>query len=141
MFNVVLVGADGSATARKAVEAAVELVEISHGSLHILTAVDAKPLATGSVPSEFAHLGGESGSDALLQDLSFIARKKGIDPVLHSSKEGPHDALIAMAEYIKADLIVVGNRGMKGARRVLGSVPNSVAHGATCSVLIVNTTE
>jgi nucleotide-binding universal stress UspA family protein len=40
---------------------------------------------------------------------------------------------------VKADLIVVGNKGMKGVRRVLGSVPNSVAHGAHCSVLIVDT--
>jgi nucleotide-binding universal stress UspA family protein len=36
--------------------------------------------------------------------------------------------------------IVVGNKGMRGARRVLGSVPNSVAHLAPCSVLIVDTT-
>ena len=41
----------------------------------------------------------------------------------------------------RPDLIVVGNKGMKGVRRVLGSVPNSVAHGAACSVLIVDTTD
>ena len=35
---------------------------------------------------------------------------------------------------------MVGNKGMHGARRILGSVPNSVAHGADCSVLIVDTT-
>jgi nucleotide-binding universal stress UspA family protein len=36
---------------------------------------------------------------------------------------------------------VVGNRGMRGAaRRVLGSVPNTIAHGAPCSVLIADTT-
>ena len=44
-----------------------------------------------------------------------------------------------MADRIGADLIVVGNKGMKGVRRVLGSVPNSVAHQANCSVLIVDT--
>jgi nucleotide-binding universal stress UspA family protein len=44
-----------------------------------------------------------------------------------------------IAESVHADLIVVGNRGMTGARRLLGSVPNSIAHRAPCSVLIVHT--
>jgi nucleotide-binding universal stress UspA family protein len=48
--------------------------------------------------------------------------------------------LCDVAANVRADLIVVGSRGMTGARRVLGSVPNSVAHNATCSVLIVQTT-
>jgi nucleotide-binding universal stress UspA family protein len=38
-----------------------------------------------------------------------------------------------------ADMIVVGNRGMSGAKRMLGSVPNKVSHHATCEVLIVPT--
>jgi len=35
-------------------------------------------------------------------------------------------------------VIVVGNKGMQ--RRILGSVPNTVAHKADCSVMIVKTT-
>ncbi len=42
MFNVVLVGADGSETARRAVEAAAELATVTHGALHIVTAYDPK---------------------------------------------------------------------------------------------------
>jgi nucleotide-binding universal stress UspA family protein len=60
---------------------------------------------------------------------------------VHGAKGDPADILISKAEEVGANLIVVGNRGMKGVRRVLGSVPNSVAHGAHCSVLIVDTTE
>jgi nucleotide-binding universal stress UspA family protein len=41
---------------------------------------------------------------------------------------------------VEADLVVVGNKGMSGVRRVLGSVPNTVAHEAPCSVLIAQTT-
>jgi nucleotide-binding universal stress UspA family protein len=48
-------------------------------------------------------------------------------------------AVCEVASTVDADLIVIGNRGMTGARRVLGSVPNSVAHHASCSVLIVET--
>jgi nucleotide-binding universal stress UspA family protein len=106
-----------------------------------LTAFESKPFDPSGLPSEYKSIGKESGPDALLQSLSFIATKRGIEPVMHASKDDPEDALIKIAEEIHADLIVVGNRGMKGARRVLGSVPNSVAHGAPCSVLIVDTTE
>ena len=36
-------------------------------------------------------------------------------------------------------LIVVGSCGMHGVKRVLGSVPNKVAHRARCNVMIVAT--
>ena len=47
---------------------------------------------------------------------------------------------MAVAVEEGADLIVVGSKGMQGARRVLGSVPNKISHHAPCDVLIVNTT-
>ena len=51
------------------------------------------------------------------------------------------DAILDVAEEQRSDLIVVGNRGMTGAKRfLLGSVPNKVSHHAPCSVLIVRTT-
>jgi nucleotide-binding universal stress UspA family protein len=46
-----------------------------------------------------------------------------------------------VAEERGSDLIVVGNKGMTGAKRfLLGSVPNKVSHHAPCSVLIIRTT-
>ena len=51
------------------------------------------------------------------------------------------DAILDVAEEQRSDLIVVGNRGMTGAKRfLLGSVPNRISHHAPCSVLIVRTT-
>ena len=53
----------------------------------------------------------------------------------------PADAILDVAEERDADLIVVGNKGMTGAKRfLLGSVPNKVSHHAPCSVLIIRTT-
>jgi nucleotide-binding universal stress UspA family protein len=52
----------------------------------------------------------------------------------------PAEQIVAVAEEQHVDLIVVGNKGMRGVKRVLGSVPNAVAHSASCSVLIVATT-
>ena len=49
------------------------------------------------------------------------------------------DVILAAAVDVGADLIVVGSKGMRGARRYLGSVPNSVAHAARCAVLVVKT--
>jgi nucleotide-binding universal stress UspA family protein len=59
----------------------------------------------------------------------------------HARFGSPAEVLCDIAEHLEADLIVVGNRGMKGGRRFLGSVPNTVTHHAPCSVLIIATTE
>jgi len=58
------------------------------------------------------------------------------------AREGdPADAILDVAEEKDADLIVVGNKGMTGAKRfLLGSVPNKVSHHAPCSVMIIRTT-
>jgi len=50
------------------------------------------------------------------------------------------ERILATAVEQNVELIVVGNKGMRGLKRVLGSVPNAIAHSAPCSVLIVNTT-
>jgi nucleotide-binding universal stress UspA family protein len=67
-------------------------------------------------------------------------RLRDVSVKTHTSEEEPADALLSVASQVDAKLIVVGNRGMQGARRVLGSVPNKVAHHASCNVLIVATT-
>ena len=76
----------------------------------------------------------------MLSDLRLLVEKEGVRAEYHAAKGDPAEAIVRVADRLDADLIVVGNRGMKGVRRVLGSVPNSVAHLANCSVLIVDTT-
>ena len=67
-----------------------------------------------------------------------VAGPKGIE--MHSVPGEPADVLIGVAEEFGAGLVVVGNRGMSGARRfILGSVPNKVSHHCPCSLLIVDT--
>jgi len=51
----------------------------------------------------------------------------------------PADVVIGLAEEVGADLIVVGSKGMRGPRRVIGSVPNTIAHRAPCHVFIAKT--
>jgi len=141
MFNIVVVGADDSPTARRAIEAASEIVKMSGGVLHLVTAFDIKTRSDSSLPSEFRNLDTDGDAQAALQLLGFVAKDLGVDPVLHSVAGDPSAVIVATADKVNADLIVVGNRGMKGKRRLLGSVPNSVAHSANCSVVIIDTTE
>lgn len=60
---------------------------------------------------------------------------------IHARQGDPADAILDVAEEQNADVVIVGNRGMTGAKRfLLGSVPDKVSHHAPCSVLIVRTT-
>jgi nucleotide-binding universal stress UspA family protein len=63
----------------------------------------------------------------------------GLKIEAHAAVGNPDDVILNAAVDVSADLIVVGSKGMRGARRYLGSVPNSVAHSAHCAVLIVKT--
>ena len=65
----------------------------------------------------------------------------GVEVTPHAMDGDPADAILDVAEKVGADLIMVGNKGMTGARRfLLGSVPNKVSHHSPCSVIIARTT-
>jgi nucleotide-binding universal stress UspA family protein len=77
----------------------------------------------------------------ILRDAAEIARRQRIEVETHHEEGDPAKALVTIAAKVDADLIVVGNRGMRGLRRLLrGSVPNHVSHRAPCAVLIMKTT-
>jgi nucleotide-binding universal stress UspA family protein len=141
VYDVVVVGADDSPTAKEAFDRAVEFTKMSGGVLHIVTAYKPKPVPTADIPDEFRYAMASTGdADELLRRLAALATDAGVRSEVHAATADPADAIISVADREGADLIVVGNKGMKGARRVLGSVPNSVAHRANCSVLILPTT-
>lgn len=143
MYKNVLVGTDGSGTADKAVQAAADLARQLGAQLHIATAYrpsgpgmgEAAGAAMASAPTEgIAREAAESVTESA--EATFA---EGLQVTRHSVSGHAADAILDCAEKIGADLIVVGSKGMHGARRFLGSVPNSVAHGAQCAVLIVKT--
>lgn len=138
MFKTVLVGADSSATSFRAVTTATNLVKALGGELHIVHAYDPSSARPEKLPDEFFDRPTDP-ADVLLEELRDVIRKEGIEATLHPAAGDPADSIVKVADQVGADLIVVGNLGMKGVRRVLGSVPNSVAHKANCSVLIVDT--
>lgn len=141
MFETVVVGADASPTAAEAVQQAIELVKLTGGQLHIVTAYKPQQLTSpvSGVDEYLKSLGSGHLAESLLADLASRATLAGVDVTTHASTSAPADAICEVAVQVKADLIVVGNKGMTGVRRVLGSVPNAVAHQAPCAVLIAFT--
>jgi nucleotide-binding universal stress UspA family protein len=140
MYKNMLVGADSSATARRAVSAAVDLAKLFDAKLHIVTAYKPESVKVPDLPAEFALSRYVHPADALLDELIMIAKAAGVEAEVHAATGEPAEAIVRVATRVGADLVIVGNKGMRGAKRVLGSVPNSIAHHAECSVLIVDTT-
>ena len=145
MFSKIVVGTDGSDTAAVAVALAVDLAQRSGATLHLVSAYR-DPATSIAV----AHAGAAAVSDSSLTAAAvkgaseelLAEAAKGAEAVpveTHAVAGAPADVLISVAESVGADVIVVGSKGMKGARRLIGSVPNSVAHRAPCHVIIAKT--
>lgn len=142
-----MVGTDGSETAAEAVRQAVDLAKIAGASLSIVSAYEpvTKRRLEGEqagAPADVQHeIGPREDVNLILDNAAAAAKGEGLDVQTHPVEGGPSDALLSVAEETNADLIVVGNKGMTGAKRfLLGSVPNNVSHHAPCSVMIVRTT-
>jgi nucleotide-binding universal stress UspA family protein len=147
MFGRIVVGTDGSETARGAVKEASDLAKQVGAKLDIVSAY--QPVSEARLrqerldaPSDISHTVGPSEDvEATLADAAKEAKSKGVDVETFARQGDPADAILDVAEEEDADLIVVGNKGMTGAKRfLLGSVPNKVSHHAPCSVLIIRTT-
>ena len=141
MYKTVVVGTDGSPTAERAMARAVELTRTAGGRLHVLTASapgrsSAAPGTRSAAPSTRADFQADVALEAAL------ARVGGddLDVQQHVATGDPAAEIIALAEREDADLIVLGSKGMRGAGRLLGSIPNTVSHRAPCDLLIVRTT-
>jgi nucleotide-binding universal stress UspA family protein len=147
MFSSIVVGTDGSDTATQAVHQAVDLAKATGARLELVSAyepVGSQRLREESreVPEDVQwKVNPREDVEATLEDAGEIVREASIDFETYARQGDPADAILDVAEETKADLIVVGNKGMTGARRfLLGSVPNKVSHHAPCSVLIIRTT-
>jgi nucleotide-binding universal stress UspA family protein len=147
LFQRIVVGTDGSDTAAEAVRQAVELAKVTGASVELVSAYEPVPQErlreeAVEVPGDVAHgVGPREDVNVTLEAASTIAKEAGVAVQAHPREGEPADAILDVAEETSADLIVVGNKGMTGAKRfLLGSVPNKVSHHAPCGVYIVRTT-
>jgi nucleotide-binding universal stress UspA family protein len=142
MYTSIVVGIDGSPTAEIALERAVELACVSGARMHIVSAYEPVPARVSGAPSgEGFQVSSDFKADAVLQRALDRSATRELQVEQHAPKGDAADALISVAQEAGADLIVIGSVGMKGRKRIFGSVPNSVSHRAPCDVLIVQTDE
>ncbi|HEY4810058.1 MAG TPA: universal stress protein [Solirubrobacteraceae bacterium] len=147
MFKSIVVGTDGSDTATQAVRQAVDVARAVGAKLELVSAYEPVPAQRLSeerrqAPEDLQWaINPREDVDATLEAAAAIAREAGVEVDVYPRQGDPADAILDIAEEREADLIVVGNKGMTGAKRfLLGSVPNKVSHHAPCSVLIIRTT-
>jgi nucleotide-binding universal stress UspA family protein len=143
MSDAIVVGTDGSDTAKQAVDEAVRLAKALGAEIHLVSAFHAlRGARVTGAPEGAAKVWAplpDSVVDSTLEQAETHVRLAGVPVVKHAVERDPAVALLEVADEVDAYMIVVGSRGMHGAKRVLGSVPNTVSHRATCNVLIVAT--
>ena len=147
MFQSIVVGTDGSQTAGEAVREAIELAKAVGASIELVSAYE--PVSKHRLRQEARQtpddlqwmVNPREDVDATLRDAAELVEAAGVRVNTYAREGDPADAILDVAEERSADLIVVGNKGMTGAKRfLLGSVPNKVSHHAPCSVMIIRTT-
>ena len=141
MISTVAVGTDGSATASEAVSEAAEIARRFGAKIVLLSAFQD---SRGSPAGQGQDIELQWASSSSARVRSILERSEedldraGIECETRADEGDPAEVLVRLAAECGADLLVIGNKGMK--RRVLGSVPNTVTHKAGCSVLVVKTT-
>lgn len=123
MYERILVGTDGSKTASIAVDRAAEVAKATGARLTIAT------------------VGKGAKAQQVVADAAAQVAGTGLEPETKVMEGDPAAALVAEADEGNYDLLVVGNKGMTGASRLmLRNVPNRVSHQTPCALLIVRTT-
>lgn len=143
MISKIAVGTDGSATAAEAVKFAVGMAQRFDAELVLISAFPGPGLAQDGGGGSSDEMQWASSPAARTREILARAedevRGEGIECRTLVDEGDPADVLVRLAAECEADVLVIGNKGMK--RRVLGSVPNSVTHHAPCSVFVVKTTD
>ena len=147
VFGSIVVGTDGSSTASEAVRQATELAGALGAKVYLVSAYE--PVPEGRLRDERQQVPDDlqwmvnprEDVEETLKEGATSLEGEGIEVETLAREGDPADAILDVAEEKSADLIVVGNKGMTGAKRfLLGSVPNKVSHHAPCSVMIIRTT-
>ncbi len=143
MYDTIVVGTDGSAGATKAVVHAASLAALAGAQLHVAMARPSIPALVSPdmmVATAEWTTASDQATQTALGSAAEAAAAAGATVTTHQLAGDPADALLSLCESVDADLLVIGSRGMQGARRfLLGSVSSRCAHHADRSVLIVHT--
>jgi len=136
--NEIVVGVNESETARRAAEAAATLAAETGSGLHVVMCVDrgARNLRVGG---ETWHIDSVAEAEQFVASLAIGSSPPSVSHTI--SFDDPADALCRIADDLDARMIVVGNRRLQGASRILGSVALDVLRKASCDVHVAYTTD
>jgi nucleotide-binding universal stress UspA family protein len=134
VFSNIVVGLDPSATSHDACRQGADLAKASGAVVHLVTSFADSARGGIEISEERRR------AEAMLQSMADEVDPTGRRVTTHALTSRPATAIVDIADHVQADLVVVGNKGAHGARRVLGSVASAVTNEAPCSVLIVKTT-
>jgi nucleotide-binding universal stress UspA family protein len=139
MTGIIVVGVDGSETALKAAQTARDLAATLGATLHVVSAFDSDRTEVFGSGSDEWIVSDAGEAEKVARGVANSLRTPEVNITYAAARGKPAEALIDEAGRAGAQLIVVGNKRMKGLGRVLGSVANSVAHNAPCDVYIAKT--
>ena len=139
MFRKILVGLDGSPSARRALEVAIELAKCHGSDLSVLAVEEHLPAYAATVGEVVEEQAFENGYFAtVLADAQELALSSGIR--LRTEVLAGHAANV-IVRYARSggfDLIALGHKGHSFVEEFfMGSTSDKVSHHAHCSVLIV----
>jgi nucleotide-binding universal stress UspA family protein len=145
-FQPIVVAVDPSDTVRIVANKAAELAQMLRAPVHLVSAAYRPRTGDDETDAQAEEILGDARDDPTLRRALAEAadpfRERGVKTQLHACAGDPAEAIIAVAEEQRARMIIIGSRGMRGARRyLLGDVPNKVAHHAPCGVMILKTAE
>ena len=140
MLGVIVVGTDGSDGANRAVTEAIDLAKAAGAKIHFVTAYPDPSRIVEQIRStaRSEHPDLRAVAESVLARAAETAKAAGLEYDTHVGADNPADAIIEVAREQQADLVIVGERGVRGPSRFLvGSVSTKVVHHAPCSVMVV----
>lgn len=124
IWNFVALATDGSETSHKAVRRGLELAAALNAKAHLVTAAKSEDAGQEVLESTWRAL--DLGSQPVHVELDVLVDSQ------------PASAIVLNGW--KYELVAIGNRGMSGPLRLLGSVANKITHELKSNLLLVNTT-
>jgi nucleotide-binding universal stress UspA family protein len=151
MFESVVIATDGSESAERSVQTAVDFASRFDAEVHALYVVDtdSMSLTLGGEQLDRIEQGQfdemeevKAKADAATGYVAERASGRGLDVIEHISAGKPHDQIANYVEDNAVDLVVIGSHGRSGVRRaILGSVTERVLRSTHVPVLVVDVHE
>jgi len=142
--NTILIAVDGSGPSDAALRTGLEIAEVEDAAVvlvHVAPSMDTLPVSLFGATASVEHA--PTADDvAPLTAAVEVADACGVRATTRLLSGNTADEIVACADSIRADLIVIGSRGLGAlGRMILGSVSRAVLHETRVPVLVVREVE